>query len=115
MSRTSAFSASLTLSHMRSSTSRRKLSHTSPSATYEPFFDNRQRDMRRILVRPPHSLLGGLVVRVLGLEDIRHIGLRISVDYRKPSALNLDHNLVSLKKTMVIIVDIDRVFVDFVR
>ena len=43
---------------------------------------------------------GLLEVVRLGEVDVRDIGLRIAIDEREPSALNLDHQTMSLLKAV---------------
>src|SRR5260370_4464374 len=60
-----------------------------------------QAHVRRILRRAMDALLGGLEVRLLRLEDVGYVLLRIAVDQRKPRALHLDHDSVALTKAVV--------------
>src|SRR6266571_4690792 len=67
--------------------------------------------MRRIPRRAMDTLLGGLEVRVLGLEDVGYVLLRIAVDQGEPCALHLDHDLVPLAEAVVAPVQIELVLV----
>src|SRR6266852_8581890 len=61
----------------------------------------RERDARRILLRAVDSLRGFLKVGLLGFENIGNKFLRVAVDDREPSALDLHHNAVSLLENVV--------------
>jgi hypothetical protein len=76
---------------------------------------HRQCDMRWILRGPVDVLCSSLVIACGCFENIRYELLRIAVNQRKPRALNLQHDLMALEKAMVIRVDIDGVFKNFVR
>src|SRR6266545_5150620 len=65
--------------------------------------------------RTIHALLGDLEVGVCGLEDVRDILLRIAVVEREPGALHLHHDLVPLAEAVMAPMQIDSVFIDFVR
>src|SRR5260370_5752433 len=52
-------------------------------------------DAGRIALRTVNPVRGFLVVRFLGFEDIRDKGLRVAVDDRKPSALDLNHDAMT--------------------
>src|SRR4029079_13849134 len=61
----------------------------------------RQLYMRWILRGSIDLLRCFLKIRLLRFENVRHILLRISIDYREPAALNLTHDLVAFFKHMI--------------
>src|SRR5580700_2698951 len=54
------------------------------------------------LRRPEYSLSGALIIRVLCMVNIA-IDLGIAIEHRKPAALHLDHDPMSLQECMVFI------------
>ena len=63
---------------------------------------HRHRDVRRIPARAEHSLGRRLKVRLFREEDVRHESLRVAIDHREPSALNLHHDPVSLLEDVIV-------------
>ena len=61
------------------------------------------------------TLHGFAVVLRLCPENVRYEGLGIAVDERKPAALDLDHDPVSLEKAVIGLVQVEAVFLDPVR
>ena len=70
--------------------------------------------MRRKSFRPEDALAGRDVIRLPGQENIIDISLGIAVIEGKPSALDLDHDPVSLEETVVVLVQVHHVLADLV-
>src|SRR5262249_48578392 len=57
-------------------------------------------DVRRVALRTVDPVGGGLEVGVPGLEDVRHVLLRVAVDDGEPGALHLGHDAVALQEAV---------------
>src|SRR4249920_1077986 len=73
---------------------------TSPICLLSRTRHDTQANTRRMLRRPQHPMRGLLIVLRLGHINIRYELLRIAIDQRKPCALNLDHQAMTLFESM---------------
>src|SRR5258705_4957593 len=67
-----------------------------------------------MLPRTKHSLGCWLKIRLLRQENVGNKFLRISIDHRKPGALNLDHNSMALLKGVIVRRESDLVVINSV-
>src|SRR5215510_3123316 len=86
-----------------------------PLSWYHRRADDRQRDIRRRVLRPIHALRRRAEIGVLRFEDVRHERLRIAIDQREPRALHLNADLVALHEAITLCVQIDRELFGLVR
>jgi len=74
----------------------------------------RQLHISRVL-RTEVNCVGRLdIVAVLSFKDIGHILLRVTINHREPGALYLDHDAMSLSKSVVDFMKIDDKLLRFV-
>src|SRR6266508_2699892 len=67
-----------------------------------------------MLTRTKHFLGYWLKIRLPRKENVRNKSLGISIDHRKPRALNLDHNSMALLKGVIVCGESDLVVVNCV-
>src|SRR5215510_11721138 len=77
------------------------------SIRYLRCFYNRQLNAGSVGLRSEHALCGGDVIRILRLENVLDIFLRITINHWEPGALNLNHDLVSLLETVILMYEIN--------
>lgn len=75
----------------------------------------RKLQISRVLTTAIDRLPGLDEILVGCLEDIGNEFLRIPIDYREPAALDLDHQLMTLSKAMIDLVEVDDEFFHFAR
>src|SRR3977135_1339330 len=80
-----------------------------------PGLDDRQRYSRGISPAAIDLLRRRAVIGVLGFEDVGDVGLRVAVDQRKPTALDLHHDPMALLEAVIAAVQVDHVLLDLAR
>lgn len=78
-------------------------------------FHDRKRNVRRILFRTIDLVSSDLKIFRLRIENIWNKRLRISINYRKPGALDLNHDAMIFQKAVILSMQTICIFLHFIR